>query len=62
MDDDNSPWENFLKRKLPKEMADSMEGDLTMEELQEALFKHMNGNSSPGIDGFTVTLLKSFLA
>ena len=35
MDDDNSPWENFLQRKLPKEMADSMEGDLTMDELQE---------------------------
>ena len=33
MDDDNSPWENFLKRKLPKEMADSMEEDLTMDEL-----------------------------
>ena len=54
MDDDNSPWENFSKRKLPKDMADSMEGDLTMEELQEALFKHMNGNSSPGIYDFTV--------
>ena len=60
MDDDNSPWENFLQRKLPKEMADSMEGDLTMDELQEALFKHMNGSSSPGMDGFTVNYLRAF--
>ena len=48
------------KRKLPKEIADSKEGDLTMEELQEALFKHMNGNSSPGMDGFTVNYLRAF--
>ena len=60
MDDDNSPWENFSKRKLPKEMADSMEGDLTMDELHEALFTHMNGNSSPGMDGFTVNYLRAF--
>ena len=57
--DDNSPREEFLKRKLPKDMADSMEGDLTMDELQEAFFKHMNDNSSPGMDGFTVNYLRA---
>ena len=31
-----------------------MEVDITMNELEEALFKYMNGNSSPGIVGFTV--------
>ena len=31
-----------------------MEGDLTLAELEEALFFHMNGSSSPGLDGFTV--------
>ena len=37
-----------------------MEGDLTMDELHEALFFHMNGCSSPGMDGFTVNYLRSF--
>ena len=60
MDDDNSHWENFLKRKLPKEMADSMEGDLTMDELHDALFNHMNRSSSLGMDGFTVNYLRAF--
>ena len=60
MDDDTSPWETFSNRKIPKDLAHSMEGDLPMEELQEALFKHMNGNSSPGMDGFTVNYLRAF--
>ena len=37
-----------------------MEGDLTMDELHEALFYHMNGSSSPGMDGFTVNYLRAF--
>ena len=36
-----------------------MEGLLTMEELSTALFKHMKGSSSPGIDGFTVNHLRT---
>ena len=60
MDDDTSPWETFSSRSIFRELADSIEGDLTMEELHEALFKHMNGNSSPGIDGFTINYLRAF--
>ena len=41
-------------------MAESMEGVLTHEELESVLFKHMNGSSSPGIDGFTVNYLFFF--
>ena len=29
-------------------------------ELEDALFKHMNGSSSPGPDGFTVNWLRVF--
>ena len=54
MDDDTFPWEAIRNKRISKEMADSMEGDLTHEELHKALFEHMNGNSSLGIDGFTV--------
>ena len=38
MDDDTAPWEALNKKRIPKEMAKSMEGDLTHEELEEALF------------------------
>ena len=36
-----------------------MEGLLTIEEDTTALFKHMKGSSSPGIDGFTVNHLRT---
>ena len=37
-----------------------MEGKLTDDELHHALFEHMNGSSSPGVDGFTVNYLRVF--
>ena len=37
-----------------KELAEKMEGDLTMKEIKDALFMHMNISSSHGIDGLTV--------
>ena len=60
MDDDTAPWKALEERKLSRELADSMEGDLTLDELTEALFIHMNPSSSPGIDGFTVAYLRVF--
>ena len=60
LDDDTEPLNELNKRKLPTEMSDSMEGQLTTEELTEALFKHMKGASSPGVDGFTVNHLRVF--
>ena len=46
MDNDTAPWDTLNKRRITKELANTMEGDLTMFELDEALFKHMNGNYS----------------
>jgi hypothetical protein len=60
MDGDQAPWEILMQRKLTHERAEAMEGDLTLEEMEDALFNHMNGNSSPGIDGFTVNYLRVF--
>ena len=37
-----------------------MEGLLTTDELHNALFNHMKGDSSPGCDGFTVNHLRVF--
>ena len=44
MDNDTAPWKALEARKLSKELADSMEGDLTLDELNEALFIHMIGD------------------
>ena len=60
MDNDTAPLKALEKQRLSKELAESMEGDLTLEELNEALFLHMNPSSSPGIDGFTVAYLRVF--
>ena len=45
---------------MPKKLFKNMEGKLTDDELHHALFEHMNGSSSPGVDGFTVNYLRVF--
>ena len=59
-DGDTKPLEELEKRKIPRHLANSMEGMLTTEELTKCLFKSMKGASSPGIDGFTVNHLRCF--
>ena len=59
-DDDTEPLQEINKRKLAPDAAKKMEGLLTIEELTNSLFNHMKGNSSPGIDGFTVNHLRTF--
>ena len=59
-DGDTKPLEELKKRQLSYTQALTMEGLLTHHELTTALFKHMKGSSSPGIDGFTVNHLRAF--
>ena len=59
-DGDTKPLEELKKRQIPKTLANSMEGMLTIEELTHCLFKVMKGASSPGLDGFTVNHLRIF--
>ena len=61
-DNDTKPYEELKRRrdKVPKKLFDNMEGKLTDDELHSALFEHMNGSSSPGVDGFTVNHLRVF--
>ena len=59
-DGDTKPLEELEKRKIPKKLANTMEGMLTTEELTHCLFNVMNGASSPGLDGFTVNYLRIF--
>ena len=45
---------------VPKVLFENMEGELTDNELHYTLFEHMNGSSSPGVDGFTANYLRVF--
>merc|ERR1712082_575199 len=61
-DNDTRPYEELKRRrdKVPKKLYKKMEGKLTDDELHYAIFEHMNGSSSPGVDGFTVNYLRVF--
>ena len=61
-DNDPKPYEELKRRrdKVPKKLFENMEGKLTDDELHSALFEHMNGSSSPGVDKFTVNYLRVF--
>ena len=59
-DGDTKPLEELEKRKIPKILANTMEGMLSTKELTHCLFNVMNGASSPGLDGFTVNHLRVF--
>ena len=59
-DGDTAPMEELNKRKLPTNIKKSMEGLLTIKELTHAVMVTMNGDSSPGCDGFTVNHLREF--
>ena len=59
-DNDTKPMEELEKRKITKNLANTMEGMLTTDELTHCLFKVMKGASSPGLDGFTVNHIRVF--
>ena len=46
MDDGTAPWETLNKGRIPNELADTLEGDHTINELQNTLFNHMDRSSS----------------
>ena len=61
-DNDTRPYEELKRRrdKVPKKLFKKMEVKLTYDELHHVLFEHINGSSSPGVDGFTVNDLRVF--
>ena len=52
MDNEYASWEELMIHKISKKQDDAMEEDITMSELDDSLFNHLNDISSPGIDGF----------
>ena len=57
---DTLPSEYISNIALSDAERDRAEGEITMQELEYALFKKMKGSSAPGIDGFTVNWLRKF--
>ena len=52
---------DFLdSRRITLEEKDSLEGEISKAELKNQLFKHMKPSSAPGIDGFTVSWVRTF--
>lgn len=51
---DTKPSEYLKSKDLNNEESESMEGEITLTELDHALFKKMKGSSAPGIDGFII--------
>ena len=57
---DTEPLLELNRRKLSDAQRDSLEGQITLEELTSALQEDMKGFSAPGIDGFTVNFIREF--
>ena len=52
--------EYLTNRTLTDEERDKIEGEITLDKMQHALFKKMKGSRVSGIDGFTVNWLRKF--
>ena len=59
-DEDTDPYKELAKRQLTNETRDSLEGEISLQELTKALNEDMNGTSAPGVDGFTVNFIRNF--
>ena len=57
---ETKPSEYLKSKALTDEERNGIEGEITLSELQYALFKKMKGLSAPGIDGFMVNWLRKF--
>ena len=59
-DKDIDPLREAKSRKIPENLRNELETELTKEELTTALMKNMKPNSAPGIDGFSVKFVREF--
>ena len=58
---DTKPSEYLKSKALTNQESENIEGEITLTELNHALFKKMKGNSAPSIDGFTANWFVQFL-
>ena len=52
---DTKPSEYLKSKALTDEESESIEGEITLTEINHEYFKKMNGSSAPGIDGNTIS-------
>ena len=61
MDDPTKHPKRYTASKMLRIALRRYKREITLTELNHALFKKMKGNSAPGIDGFTINWLRKFL-
>ena len=54
------PSENLTNRTLTNKERDKIEGEITLDKTEYALFRKMKGSSALSIDGLTVNWLQKF--
>ena len=52
--------EYLISKALTDEESNDIEGEITLNKLNYALFKKMKGTSAPGIDGLSINWLRKF--
>ena len=57
---DTMPLEYLKSKALTNQESESIEGEITLNEVNYTLFKKMKGSSVPGIVGFTINWLRKF--
>jgi len=60
--DKGHQWVEALQdmKEIPQHIKDSLEGPITMKEMEHAIFKLMKLNKAPGNDGITTAVYRSF--
>ena len=57
---DSRPLLELNRRKLTNDQRNSLEGQITLDELTRSLFEDMKGSLAPRIDGYTVNFIPEF--
>ena len=58
LDNDDNPYQKLLNRRIFDEIRDSMEGNMSLQEMTKALNEDMKGTFAPWVDRFTFNFIR----
>ena len=58
VDNDDNQYQELLNRRISDEIRDSMEGNMSLQDMTKALNEDMKGTSAPRVHGFTNNLIQ----